>query len=97
MKTYSLEFHVQALKERKKLDGSIKAQFQKALAKRLQDPRVPSAKLRGELQNAYKIKLKDVGYRSVYEVIDSRLVVIVIAVGRRDHDDAYTSAVKRSI
>lgn len=62
MKTYSLEFHVQALKEWKKLDESIKAQFQKALAKRLQDPRVPSAKLRGELQNAYKIKLKDVGY-----------------------------------
>ena len=42
-----------------------KAQFQKALAKRLQDLRVPSAKLRGELQNAYKIKLRDVGYRLV--------------------------------
>ena len=96
MKTYSLEFHVQALKEWKKLDGSIKAQFQKALAKRLQDPRVPSAKLRGELQNAYKIKLRDVGYRLVYEVIDNRLVVVVVSVGRRDHDDAYISAVKRS-
>ena len=97
MKTYSLEFHVLALKEWKKLDGSIKAQFQKALAKRLQDPRVPSAKLSGELQNAYKIKLRDVGYRLVYEVIDNRLVVVVVAVGRRDHDDAYVSAVKRNI
>jgi mRNA interferase RelE/StbE len=96
LKTYSLEFHVQALKEWKKLDGSIKAQFQKALAKRLEQPRVPSAKLRGELQNAYKIKLRDVGYRLVYEVIDNRLVVVVIAVGRRDHADAYISAVKRS-
>ena len=73
-----------------------KAQFQKALAKRLQDPRVPSAKLRGELQNAYKIKLRDIGYRLVYEVIDNRLVVAVVAIGRRDHDDAYISAVKRS-
>ena len=97
MKTYSLEFHVQALKEWKELDGSIKAQFQKVLAKRLQDPRVPSAKLSGELQNAYKIKLRDVGYRLVYEVIDNRLVVVVVAVGRRDHDDAYVSAVKRNI
>ena len=96
MKTYSLEFHVQALKEWNKLDGSIKAQFQKVLAKRLQDPRVPSAKLRGDLQNAYKIKLRDVGYRLVYEVIDNRLVFVVVAVGRIDHDDAYVSAVKRS-
>ena len=96
MKTYSLEFHVQALKEWKKLDGSIKAQFQKVLAKRLQDPHVPSAKLRGELQNAYKIKLRDVGFRLVYEVIDKRLVVVVVDIGRRDHADAYISAVKRS-
>ena len=96
MKIYSLEFHIQALKEWKKLDGFIKAQFQKALTKRLQDLRVPSDKLRGELQNAYKIKLRDVGYRLVYEVIDNRLVVVVVAIGRRDHDDAYISAVKRS-
>ena len=96
MKTYSLEFHVQALKEWKKLDGSIKAQFKKALTKRLEDLRVLSAKLRGDLQNAYKIKLRDVGYRLVYEVIDNRLVVVVVAVGRRDHAEAYTKAVKRS-
>ena len=83
MKTFSLEFHIQALKEWKKLDGSIKAQFQKVLAKRLQDPRVPSAKLRGELQNAYKIKLRDIGYRLVYEVIDNRLVVAVVAIGEQ--------------
>jgi mRNA interferase RelE/StbE len=96
LKTYSLEFHVLALKEWKKLDRSIKEQFQKVLAKRLIEPRVPSAKLRGELQNAYKIKLHDVGYRLVYEVVDNRLVVVVIAIGRRDHGDAYISAIKRS-
>ncbi len=56
MKAYSLEFHVLALKEWNKLDGAIRAHFQKALKKRLQDPKVPSAKLRGDLQNAYKIK-----------------------------------------
>jgi mRNA interferase RelE/StbE len=47
---------VLALKEWNKLDGAIRAHFQKALKKRLQDPKVPSAKLRGDLQNAYKIK-----------------------------------------
>ena len=48
------------------------------------------------LQNTYKIKLRDVGYRLVYEVIDRRLVVLVIAIGRRDHDATYLSAVKRN-
>jgi mRNA interferase RelE/StbE len=96
LKNYSLEFHELALKEWKKLDGSIKAQLYKALAKRLQLPHVPSARLRGDLQNTYKIKLRDVGYRLVYEVIDQRLVVVVIAVGRRDHDEAYQSAARRN-
>ena len=96
MEIYSLEFHELALKEWKKLDGSIKTQLHKALAKRLRRPHLPSARLRGDLQNTYKIKLRDVGYRLVYEVIDQRLVVLVIAIGRRDHDEAYQSAVKRN-
>ena len=95
MKTYNLEFHELALKEWKKLDGSIKALLHKALAKRLQAPHMPSARLRGDLQNTYKIKLRDVGYRLVYEVIDQRLVVLVIAIGRRDHDEAYQTAMRR--
>jgi mRNA interferase RelE/StbE len=93
--TYSLEFHELALKEWKKLDGSIKVQFKNALSKRLATPHVPSAKLHGDLQNTYKIKLRDIGYRLVYEVIDQQLVVMVIAVGKRDHNEAYQSAVKR--
>ena len=47
MKTYELEFDVGALKEWHKLDGSIRAQFKKQLAKRLLTPHVASAKLRG--------------------------------------------------
>jgi len=95
LKIYELEFHELALKEWKKLDGSIKAQFVKTLAKRIQAPHVLSAKLRGDLQNTYKIKLRDLGYRLVYEVIDQRLVVVVIAIGRRDHGEAYQIAVQR--
>ena len=95
MTTYSLEFHELALKEWKKLDGSIKVQFKNALSKRLATPHVPSAKLHGDLKNTYKIKLRDIGYRLVYEVIDQQLVVMVIAVGKRDHNEAYQSAVKR--
>lgn len=95
MKTYELEFHEAALKEWRKLDGSIQVLFKKQISKRLQAPHVPSARLRGDLQNTYKIKLRDVGYRLVYEVIDQQLVVMVIAVGKRDHNEAYQSVVKR--
>lgn len=95
MKTYELEFDVDALKEWRKLDGSIREQLKKQLVKRLQAPHVPSARLHGDLQNTYKIKLRDTGYRLVYEVIELRLVVLVIAVGRRDHDEVYLVASKR--
>lgn len=84
-----------ALKEWRKLDGSIQAQFKKQLTKRLLEPHVPSARLHGDLQNTYKIKLRDAGYRLVYEVIEQRLVIVVIAVGRRDHDEVYLLASKR--
>ena len=95
MKIYELEFDASALREWRKLDGSIQALFKKQLAKRLLAPHLASARLHGELQNTYKIKLRDAGYRLVYEVIDLRLVVVVIAVGRRDHDAVYLQASRR--
>lgn len=95
MKTYEVEFIEAALKEWHKLDGSIQTLFRKQLVKRMRAPHVPSARLHGDLQNTYKIKLRDAGYRLVYEVIDRQLVILVIAVGRRDHDEAYTPASKR--
>jgi mRNA interferase RelE/StbE len=95
LKTYSLEFNVLALKEWQKLDNSVRSQFKKQLEKRMQNPRVASAKLHGDLDNFYKIKLTAVGYRLVYEVIDYRLVILVIAIGRRDQSAVYKEASKR--
>ena len=95
MKTYELEFHEAALKEWRRLDNSVQLLFKKQLAKRIQAPHVPSAKLHGELKNTYKIKLRDAGYRLVYEVIDHRVVVFVIAIGRRDHDTVYQQPAQR--
>ncbi|MFW2273285.1 type II toxin-antitoxin system RelE/ParE family toxin [Burkholderia cenocepacia] len=36
--------------------------------------------------DCYKIKLRGVGYRLVYEVRDEEVIVLVIAVGRRERD-----------
>jgi len=92
---FSLEYHVLALKEWQKLDNSVKDQFKKHLEKRLLNPRVASAKLHGDLDNFYKIKLRSIGYRLVYEVIDHKLVILVIAVGKRNQEEVYKKASSR--
>jgi mRNA interferase RelE/StbE len=91
---YSLEFNTQAKKEWDKLGNTIQLQFAKKLKERLTLPRVEADKLR-DMPNCYKIKLRSIGYRLVYEVIDSRLVVTVIAVGKRDRSKVYGSATSR--
>ena len=95
MKTYSLEFNVLALKEWQKLDNSVRSQFKKQLEKRIQNPRITSAKLHGDLDNFYKIKIAALGYRLVYEVIDHKLVVLIITVGKRNQSAVYKEASKR--
>jgi len=92
--SYRLEFKKSAFKEWHKLDESIKAQFKKRLAVRLTSPHVASARLSG-MPDCYKIKLRDAGYRLVYEVDDKRMIVVVVAVGRRDHDLVYNLAQSR--
>jgi len=88
--SYSLEFKESAFKEWKKLDGAIREQFKKKLEERLARPRVTSAKLSG-MADCYKIKLKNAGYRLVYQVDDKRIVVIVVAVGKRENLAVYQS------
>lgn len=92
--TYNLRFREEARKEWDRLGATIKAQFKKKLAERLDNPHVPSARLHGS-NNRYKIKLRTVGYRLVYEVRDHELVVSVIAVGKRERNAVYRSAARR--
>ena len=95
LKIYKLEFHPLALREWEKLDGSIKSQFKKSLEKRVVNPYVETARLYSDLGGFYKIKLKTSGFRLVYEVIEGRLVIIVIAVGKRDKEIAHIKALQR--
>ena len=92
--TYKLDFYEEAYKEWKKLDATIREQFKSKLIERLENPCVPSAKLRNS-ENRYKIKLRQVGYRLVYEVVNTTVTVTVIAIGKRDRDEVYKAAAKR--
>ncbi|MFK0311374.1 type II toxin-antitoxin system RelE/ParE family toxin [Pseudomonas sp. NPDC090233] len=94
IKKHSLEFNIRAQKEYRKLDSQLQIQFARKLKERLAQPRVEKDKLSG-MPDCYKIKLKSSGYRLVYQVIDERVVVIVIAVGKREHSDVYDAAQSR--
>ena len=92
--SYDLAFLAPALKEWRKLDGQVREQFKRKLAERLVEPRVASARLSGPTDR-YKIKLRQAGYRLVYEVREQEVLVVVAAVGRRDRNAVYRSAALR--
>jgi mRNA interferase RelE/StbE len=92
--SYSLEFVESALKEWRKLPASVRDHFKNKLRERLVNPHVPASRLHG-LPHCYKIKLRTVGYRLIYEVNDKTVVVTVIAVGKRDKGAANRAAKDR--
>lgn len=94
--TYKLAFVPAAHKEWEKLGNTVRAQFKNKLQQRLEDPHVTKDKLYG-FTNVYKIKLRAAGYRLVYEVNDKEILVLVLAVGKRDKNEAYNRASKRKI
>ena len=93
--SYRLAFHPDALKEWRKLNQTEQRQFKKKLAKRIEEPHVPASRLAGYSGTAYKIKLRTSGYRLVYIVDDERIIVVVLAVGKREQSKVYKTAQHR--
>lgn len=92
---YKLRFMPEALDEWQRLDGSVRINLKKLLAKRLDSPHVPGGELHGPLAGCYKIKLRQQGVRLVYLVEDGVLLVTVIAVDKREDGLVYESAMAR--
>ena len=92
--SYELAFLDEALKEWRKLDSATREQFKAKLAGRLENPKIPSARLHGP-RDRYKIKLRNAGFRLVYEVRDQELLVLVVAVGKRERNAVYKVAERR--
>lgn len=92
--SYKIKFLPSALKEWKKLAPPIQKQFKKNLKERLKNPRNPACQLRG-FKDLYKIKLRSIGYRLVYEVNDTEILIYIIAVGKREKGLVYTQAEQR--
>jgi mRNA interferase RelE/StbE len=92
--SYELVFKSEAKKEWDNINSTIREQFKKKLIERIEEPRIESARLNG-MQDCYKIKLRNAGYRLVYQVRDNELIVSVIAVGKRERNAVYKAAIKR--
>jgi mRNA interferase RelE/StbE len=92
--TYRLVFKEEAKKEWDNLEPAVRSIFAKKIKERIEHPRVESARLSG-MKDCYKIKLRRAGYRLVYQVRDKDVVVSVVAVGKREKNQVYNSAVKR--
>lgn len=88
---YRLQFVPSAWAEWQALDGSVK----ETLKNRLDNPHVPGGELHGALAGHYKIKLRKQGYRLVYGVQDDILMVMVMAVDKREDSAVYPSAMAR--
>jgi mRNA interferase RelE/StbE len=92
---YRLQFVSSAWAEWQALDGSVKEPLRKLLKKRLDNPHVPGSELHGALAGHYKIKLRKQGYRLVYGVQEDIVVVMVMAIDKREDSSVYQSAIAR--
>lgn len=92
--SYELRFHTDAREEWDKLDATVREQFKKKLTERLQNPCVDAARISGGC-DLYKIKLRTLGYRLVYQVQNEIVVVLVLSVGKRERNFVYKTGLGR--
>lgn len=89
---FNIEFDERALKEWQKLDKTIQEQFKKKLKQLQNNPHIKALRLSGDLSNCYKIKLQTSGFRLIYQVINEEIVILVIAIGKREDKKVYGTA-----
>lgn len=87
---------MEPLKEWDALDGSVRKKFEKKLERLIWNPHSPRDELHRDLSGFYKIKILKDGYYLVYQVIDERIVIYVITIGRRADNEIYELASKRT-
>lgn len=95
---YDYKFHPEAKKELEKLNRTIQLLFTKKLKQILKSPEL--GKDLGNKNNLQLAGLKKVyfdskRYRIVYEIIDSELILYIIAIGKRDNLEVYKKANER--
>ena len=79
--TYSVEFKRSAMRQLKRLPKNIQRRIADAVDRLADNPR-PHGYIQMETDDIlYRIRVGD--YRIIYEIIDNKLVVLVIRIGHR--------------
>ena len=91
--TYRVKFRPQAKKAFDRLGTADQRQLAAKLKQRSVNPRVQADAVR-EIPGGYRIKLRASGIRLIYQVRDNRLVILVLAIGKRERLEAYKEAIR---
>lgn len=91
MTIYRVELRPHAQRAWDRLNPSVRDQLKRKLDERRRHPHVPSARL-WQMPGCYKIKLRAEGLRAVYQVQNDMLLLLVLAIGKRERNEAYDEA-----
>jgi len=95
---YNFDFHPEAKEELKKLNNSIQILFTKKLKQILNTPEI-GIKLGNKnnlnLTGLKKVYFNNKKHRIVYEIIKEKVMIYIIAVGKREQMDVYKKADSR--
>jgi len=95
---YDFKFYEEAEKDLSKLNKSVQNLFVKKLAQIIKNPEI--GKDLGHKNNLNLAGLKKVyfdnkRYRIVYEIKEEKIIIYIIAIGKRDNMKVYKDASKR--
>ena len=102
--TYSIRFLPEAIDDLRRLDGSQRIQVEKAIKKVATNPLPESAggygkplgnTTRARLAGLQKIKLKALGIRIVYKLIQTSTTMLIVVIGARSDGEVYDIASRR--
>ena len=79
--TYAVEIAPAALRQLRKLDPTARRRVQGVIELLAGDPRPPKARKLVGGAGEWRVRTGD--FRIVYEILDGRLLVLVVAVGHR--------------
>ena len=100
---WEIEYIKEAQRDLKRLDPHMRKVILKAIEKTAERPLPPSDGIGKPLGNHagaklsryYKIKLRDLGYRVVYQLIIEGMTMRIIIIGIRDDNTVYKEAERR--
>jgi mRNA interferase RelE/StbE len=95
---YDFDFHPDAKEELAKLNRSIQLLFSKKLKQILKNPQIGLAlgnKNNLNLAGFYKVYFNSKKHRIVYEIEEEKVVIYIIAIGKREGMEVYQKASQR--